>query len=200
MSASLTVVLLDPKRARDIIGSGDGELLADVVAWYGEEMSQEDDWFEHQIGQGAPTAEQAMRTVLHGGPFDEEYGFQYGYAYKRLCRYIGGGAMVSNSFSPMDSSWLAQVDDGMRRLGIGAVSVEGLAQGTLPVPLPWADLPRYGEWSHEACTEGASQWDTVTPEQRGALDFEVREAIEDCVHWMHIGRANPGKVIAGFYS
>ncbi|NUQ95476.1 MAG: hypothetical protein HOY79_02550 [Streptomyces sp.] len=200
MSTSLRVVPLYPKQARELIGSRDEELLVAVKKWLRDELPRADDWFEDEIRQGAPTAEQAMRIVLQGGPFIEEYAFQYGYAYERLCRYTGGGGLTStDSFSSMHYGWLKQVDEGMGRLGINAVSVEQLAQGTLPDPLPFADMPRYGEWSHEACTKGVAQWDASTSEQRAALDPEVREAVGECVLWMQIGRANPGKVIAGFY-
>jgi hypothetical protein len=71
MSSSLTVFLLDPEVARGFVGSRDDDLMEAVRGHFGRDMASDDDWFSSEIADGAPTAAEALRAVVHGGPFDE---------------------------------------------------------------------------------------------------------------------------------
>lgn len=75
---------------------------------------RDDDYFSHEIANGAPTTYEALRAVVYGGPFSDnkEHAFQYGYAYKRLCS-LTGSFLDNSRFTPHRGSWLSVVDEGV---------------------------------------------------------------------------------------
>ncbi|MDX3693559.1 hypothetical protein PV726_25065 [Streptomyces europaeiscabiei] len=94
MSSSLSVYVLDVAATRGLVGSSDEQLLDVVRAEFADDLARDDDWCRSETEAGAPTASEALRAVVYGGPFSEDKGhaFQcgYGYAYKRLCSLTGG--------------------------------------------------------------------------------------------------------------
>lgn len=137
MSSSLSVYLLDTAATRALVGSGDEQLLEAVRTGFGRDLARDDSYFGHEIGEGAPTAYEALRAVVHGGPFSdrEDHAFQYGYAYKRLCA-LTGAFLDNSSFTPHRGDWLSVVDQGLKALHITAVSVEDFSLGCAPSPCP----------------------------------------------------------------
>lgn len=49
---------------------------------FGADLARDDDYFRHLIADGAPTAYEAPRAVVHGGPFTDgkDHAFRYGCA------------------------------------------------------------------------------------------------------------------------
>lgn len=198
MSLSLSPYLVDLDKARGAIGSKDEKLRRMIGGKFKNDMSRADDWFSHEIGNGAPSRYDALRAVIDGGPFDEKYGFQYGYAYEMICGFFGKH-LYNNPFSPFRGDWLGQVDAGLARLGITAVEVgEFTYSPPSPLPLP-EGFPGYGEWSVEDCAKGLAQWEASAEDQRAALDREVLEAVECCVDWM-LDSGGTGRAVVGFHS
>ena len=198
MSMGLSVYLVDLRVARDAIGSGDVKLRRMIGGRFKRQIASADEQFSHEIEQGAPSRYEALRAVIEGGPFDDRYGFQYGYAYQLVCEFYGK-ALFNNDFSPYRGSWLEDVDAGLAQLGIKAVELTEFTYGSPPSPLPRPEwVPEYGEWSPEECREALAQWESTTPDQRQAVDREVREAIESCVGWFREAQKKDGFGIAGF--
>jgi hypothetical protein len=203
MSSSLSVYLLDPTAARALVGSGDDQLLDVIRDRFADDLASSDDWFSSEIEKGAPTAYEALRAVVHGGPYDAEkqYSFQYGYAYKRLCS-LTGSFLDNSSFSPFRGDWLEVVDEGLRALRITAVSVTELGYyDGLPKGLPTYDLPRCGEWTHEECVEALEQFEATKRDGHAPpLEPAVVDAVMDVIGWLRHAQARPGFGVVGFVS
>ncbi|MCX5207144.1 hypothetical protein OG897_37785 [Streptomyces sp. NBC_00237] len=199
MSYSLSLFLVDPAKVRSVIGSGDDKLRRMMGGRFKAEFPRHDDYFASEIEQGAPTRYDALRAVIAGGPFDERFGFQYGYAYEMVCRFHGRW-LDNSGFSPFRGSWLETVDEGLQQIGVTAVEVTDFNYGSLPSELPGPEfVPCYGEWSAEDCQKALAQWEASTPEQRAELDSEVLEAVETAVGWLKQARERPGAGVVGFF-
>jgi hypothetical protein len=205
MSSSLHVYLLDPAATRALVGSRDDQLLEVIRHSFQDELERKDDYFRPQIEQGAPTAYEALRAVLHGGPFNanEEYAFRYGYAYEQLCSFTG--SFLDNAcFTPHRGDWLTVVDQGLQDLGITAVSVRSFGYGGgLPAPLPYMHTPSCGEWTPEQIKQALAQLKAA----KQAIDEsnhvpllmpEVMEAVMQCLGWVRYAAARPGFGVIGF--
>jgi hypothetical protein len=90
------------------------------------------------------------------------------------------------------------VDEGLRSVGVTAVTVADLTNNGLPSPLPYTPFPGYGEWSWDACTAGLAQWDASSAGQRQALDSAVLEAVEERAAWMRLANKTAGSGVVGF--
>jgi len=202
MSSSLSVHLLDVTATRALVGSRDDQLLAVIREKFGDDLARDDDYFRHSIEGGAPTAYEALHSVVHGGPFsdDEEHAFQYGYAYERLCS-LTGSFLANDCFTPHRGDWLSVVDQGLTALGITAVSVEAFGHAGLPDPLPWTYTPGCGEWTPDQCAQALEQFEvTKRAGHAPPLEPEVVEAVMQCLGWMRHAEARPGFGIIGFRS
>ncbi|MBM7442974.1 hypothetical protein [Streptomyces sp. HB132] len=206
MSSSLSVYLLDVAATRAWVGSRDDELLEAIRSEFRDDTTRDDEYHSYAIEQGAPTADEALRAVVHGGPFSEDrsHAFQYGYAYQRLCS-LTGRFLPNDCFTPHRGGWLSVVDQGLNALGITAVSVDDFGYGALPAPLPYADTPGCGEWSPEHIAEALRQFETTKRAvdesgQAAALEPEVEEAVRQCIDWMRYAEARPGYGVIGFRS
>ncbi|MGW9213158.1 DUF7691 family protein [Embleya sp. NPDC055664] len=198
MSVSLSLFLVDPELPRAVVGSGDVRVRRAIGGRFKQEMSQDDEYFAHEIENGAPTRYEALTAVVEGGPFEERHAFQYGYAYRMICAFHGR-RLWGNSFSPFKFAWLGHVDEALKSLGIEAVTVSEFGYG-LPEPLPNADLPGHGVWTPDACATALSQYEAVTEEQLATLDGDLREAVEEIGTWLHESRTHPSRGIVGFLS
>ncbi|MFC4564031.1 hypothetical protein ACFO4E_19385 [Nocardiopsis mangrovi] len=197
MSYGLSVYVIDLGLARGAIGSRDEKLRRMIGGRFKRWMASDDQQFSFEIERGAPTRYDALRAVIDGGPFDEEYAFQYGYSYKLVCEFHGRPCF-NNHFSPFRGDWLETVDKGLSALGIDAVEVAEFSYGSLPAELPRPEhLPSYGEWTVDQCRRALAQWEAGTAEQRQALDGEVLAAIESCAKWWRDAVA-ADRGIAGF--
>lgn len=203
MSSSLSVYLIDPKAARGLVGSGDEQLLELIGERFADDLAADDRWFEDQIGDGAPTAFEALRAVVHGGPYGaaRHHAFQYGYAYKRLVS-LTGSFLDNSSFSPFRGDWLGVVDEGLKALRITAVSVAELGYyDGLPDGIPSYDLPRCGEWTHEQCLAALEQFERTKADGHAPpLEREVVDAVFDVIGWLRQVETRPGFGIVGFVS
>ncbi|MFE2599677.1 hypothetical protein ACFXCZ_24805 [Streptomyces sp. NPDC059396] len=206
MSSSLSVYLLDVAATRAFVGSCDDQLLETIREDFGDDLARDDDYHSHAIEQGAPTAYEALRAVVYGGPFsgDREHAFQYGYAYDRLCS-LTGAFLPNDCFTPHRGDWLSDVDQGLKALGITAVSVEAFSYGGLPAPLPYASVPGCGEWTPDQIARALEEFETAkrAVEESGqapSLEPEVEEAAMQCLSWMRYAVKRPGIGVIGFCS
>ncbi|GLF98087.1 DUF7691 family protein [Streptomyces yaizuensis] len=205
MSSSLSVYRLDTTAARALIGSRDDQLLELIHTRFADDLARADDEHAYEIEQGAPTAEQALRAVIHSGPFSENqnHTFQYGYAYKRLCS-LTGVFLPNDCFTPHRGDWLAVVDQGLETLGITAVSVEAFSQKSPPHPLPYTWTPGCAEWTPASITQALEQFDATKRAADGSgqappLESEVVDAVQQCIGWMRQAHAS-GQGVIGFRS
>jgi hypothetical protein len=192
--------LLDVAATCALVGSGDDQLLGVIRDSFADELTRDDEYFRDAIENGAPRVYEALRAVVHGGPFsdNQEHAFQYGYAYERLCRLTGTTA-PNESFTPHRGDWLSQVDQGLAALRITAVSVESFGYADLPSPLPWTDTPGCGEWTPGQIAKALQQFEaTVAAGHAPPLDPEVVDAIMQCIDWMRYAEARPGFGVIGF--
>ncbi|MGW2741431.1 DUF7691 family protein [Streptomyces sp. NPDC001450] len=202
MSSGLSVYLLDVAATRALVGSGDDQLLQVVRDNFGDELARDDDYFRYQIERGAPTAYEALRAVVHGGPFseDKEHAFQYGYAYRRLCE-LTGSFLPNDCFMPFRGDWLSMVDEGLAALRVTAVSVESFSYSDLPDPLPYTYIPGCGEWTPGQIARALEQFEaTKAAGHAPPLEPEVVEAVMQCLDWMRHAESRPGFGVIGFCS
>ncbi|MFC8718035.1 hypothetical protein [Kitasatospora sp. NPDC057198] len=205
MSSSLSVFLLDTAATRALVGSRDEQLLRAVEENFGDALASDDEWFSHQIANGAPGAAEALRAVVHGGPYPAapEYAFQYSYAYQRLCR-LTGSFLDNSSFSPFRGTWLSVVDEGLRALRITEVSLAEFHYGAaVPdgVPPSMSEYPTCGEWTHERCVAALEQFEqTVRDDHAPPLEPEVVDAVADVLGWLRHAQRRPGFGVIGFVS
>lgn len=198
MSSHLNVYLLDTAATRALVGSGDDRLLEVIRERFGGRLSAADTQFDHLIRTGAPTAYEALKAVVHGGPFGE-YAFQYRLAYERLCEltgYIG----KADKFSHFRGDWLEQVDTGLRKLEVTAVSLFSFTMPQVPVPVAQTPELGYGEWSADQIAQALKQYEAAS--RTGAeqpLDSEVGEAVAECLDWLRFAASKPWLGIAGFF-
>ena len=199
MSYSLTPYVVDLDVLHSSVGSKDDKLRRMIGGRFKRNLDFDDSQFDSIIDEGGPTIRDAIRAVIEGGPFDDQHGTMYGYAYKWVCEFHGR-AQFNNDFSPMRSGWLGAVDEGLKALGVNAVRVEEFSFGGLPSPLPTPDfLPGYGEWSRTECQQALEQWEAATGEAKAALDPEVLQAAEYCMDWCRNATA-VGRGVAAFFS
>ncbi|MET8541204.1 hypothetical protein ABZW03_11195 [Kitasatospora sp. NPDC004799] len=203
MSSFLRAYLVDPAELRARVGSGDDGAVDEALAYFGPSLDRSDEHFADEIAQGAPTAREALRAVVHGGPFSghEDHAFQYGYAYRRLCWLVGQPLEV-DSFGPFRGTWLEVVDEGLKAYGITAVSVADFQYGGgLPAGLPHCDVPSCDTWSAEACRRALEQFERAEREGRTpAPEREVAEAVAEVVGWLRLARHREGADVVGFVS
>ncbi|WP_405681815.1 hypothetical protein [Streptomyces sp. NBC_00057] len=206
MSSSLSVYLLDVAATRALVGSRNDQLLEVIRNSFGDDLARDDDYFSHAIEEGAPTAYEALRAVINGGPFNEnkDHAFQYGYAYKRLCS-LTGSFLDNNCFTPHRGDWLSVVDEGLNALGVTAVSVEDFSYSDLPDPLPYTYMPGCGEWTPYHIAQALEQFEATKRAvdesgQAPPLEPEVVEAVMQCLGWMRHAAERPGFGVIGFRS
>ncbi|MFI9364102.1 hypothetical protein ACIG5E_24080 [Kitasatospora sp. NPDC053057] len=201
MSSFLTAYLTHVEDKRTLAGCADEAVLEDVLRYFGDDLDHADQEFADQIEDGVPTAREALRAVVHGGPFDEEYAFQYGYAYRRLCG-TDATALDNRSFGPFRGLWLDEVDKGLRAHGVTAVSVSDFQYGSdFPATLPHCAELSCGEWSPEQCAEALRQFELAEREGRAPeLDREVAAAVDEVAGWLRTARAFEEYGIIGFVS
>ncbi|MEV1008566.1 hypothetical protein [Streptomyces sp. NPDC049881] len=199
MSSSLSAYLLDTAATRALVGSRDDQLLDMIRTRLGDDLARADRSHSWEIEQGAPTAYEALRAVVHGGPFSEgeSHASQYGYAYMQLCE-LTGSFLPNDRFTPHRGDWLSVVDDGLESLGITAVSVASFGYGGLPAPLPYTWIPGCGEWTPERIAKALEQYEAAGRTPSSTLDPETAEAAEQCLTWLHHASANPRHGLIGF--
>lgn len=199
MSFALTTYVVDLDVLHASVASQDDKLRRMIGGRFSQHLDFYDSQFDHVTDEGGPSIRDAIRAVIEGGPFDEQYGFMYGYAYKWICEFHG--RFLDNShFSPMKAGWLETVDEGLKELGVTAVSVTGLSYGSPPAPIPSSgNESGGGEWSHEECQKALEQWEAATDEAKSGLDPYVLEAAQSAMEWCRIA-ATVGRGVAGFFS
>ncbi|MEV7187045.1 hypothetical protein [Kitasatospora sp. NPDC093102] len=203
MSSFLRAYLVDPAELRARVGSGNEGAVDEALAYFGPSLDRSDEHFADEIAQGAPTALEALRAVVHGGPFSdsEDHAFQYAFAYRRLCWLVGQPLEV-DSFGPFRGNWLEVVDEGLKAYGITAVSVADFQHGGgLPAELPHCDVPSCSTWPSEDCRKALDRFEQAKRAGRTpAPEREVAEAVAEIVRWLRLAQHRKGADIVGFVS
>lgn len=200
MSRFLHPYLLMTDKVRALVGCGKEDLLDRVRAYHAGSLAAADDEFSHAIEEGAPTAAEALRALVHGGPYEsQEYSYQYAHAFEHLCSF-SGEFLPNRSFAPFRGSWLDEVDKALEASGITAVSVSDFQYGSaLPAGVPSTYEISCGEWSAEQCRKALEQYEQAEREGRApALDRYEAEAVAEVVSWLRHAAADPGPGIIGF--
>ena len=201
MSYGLNVYLLDLDATHALIGSGDEQLLQVIRTRFADELAHADEYFRDEIeNDGAPTAYEALRAVVHGGPYSEseEHASYYTYAYERLCS-LTGSRLNNRPFSPYRGSWLSRVDDGLAAMRITAVSLESFEWSSALPGLPETETVRCGEWTPKQIARALEQFEaTKAAGHAPPLEPEVVEAIQGCIGWLRTAEQHPGFGIVGF--
>lgn len=195
MSFALMTYVVDLDTLNSSIGSKNDELCRMIGDQFKRHLADYDRQFDDDLA-----IHEAIRAVIDGGPFDQQYGYKYAYAYRWICAFHGR-ALDNRDFSPMGVEWLDMVDGGLRELDVPAVRLGGFSGGFVPSPIPSPDdmFPSYGEWSLTKCRKALEHWESVNDERKAALDPEVLEAVESCMGWCETA-ATDGRGVAGFLS
>jgi hypothetical protein len=198
MSSHLYTYLLDLPKIRALVGSGDEQLLEVIRQHFGDRMATADEQFDYLIEAGAPTAYEALRAVINGGPFGH-HAFQYRLAYQRLCE-LTGFDLSANVFSHFRGDWLDEVDKGLASLNVTAISLFYFTLPQVPVPVEQSPEVGYGEWSPDQIAQALHQFRTSVSDGTARQgDPEVTAAVAECLSWMHVAESKPGLGIAGFF-
>ncbi|MFC9691006.1 hypothetical protein ACFTSF_20810 [Kribbella sp. NPDC056951] len=184
MSLTLTPFMVRLDEVHAVVGSRNPRTYEVLSQWAGAGWVAEDEQFDYEIADGAPTSSEAALAVINGGPFDKEYGHRYASAYHDICGFMTDFTLPYNEFSGFRSGWLVDVGKGLEHLGITTAKLDDLVYGTLPAPLPFAEDWYYGEWDTATCRAGFAQWQASTPQQQAELHPEVLAAVKTCVAWM----------------
>ncbi|WP_227996177.1 DUF7691 family protein [Nocardia australiensis] len=196
MGYYLNLYLVDLDAVDAMVGSGDQSHIDRIAGECAEELAASDGSCADRIAAGAPTAAEALATVIEGGPFEHRYANDYLDAYESICSVIG--VDLDTVWGPFEFDWPARVDKGLTALGI-RVGVRMFAGTRLPGGLPDSNHAGFGSWTEQDCLDALQQWEATRPEQRAELDPDVLEGIEDCVAWMREVKRFPGARIAGFW-
>ncbi|MEV6430719.1 hypothetical protein [Nocardia sp. NPDC051463] len=196
MGYFLSLYIVDLNTVDEVVGSKDDGHFARISTECAETMAQLDEDYAGQIADGAPSAAQAVRTVIDGGPFEHRHANDYLDVYESMCSVFG--AALDDLWGPLQFDWPAKVDKGLAALGM-RVSVRAFAGNRLPAALPHPTLAGCGEWAEQDCLAALDRWAATLPEQRAALEPDVLEGIEDCVAWMREVKRFPGTSIVGFW-
>jgi hypothetical protein len=192
----LSLYVVDLETVDGMVGSKDNGHFERISVECAEDMTQLDEDSTEHIAEGAPTAAEALRAVIDGGPFDQRYANDYLDVYESMCSVLG--AELDNLWGPVDFDWPARVDKGLTALGM-RVSVRTFASNRLPTGLPHPTMAGYGAWAEQDCSAALDRWAATLPEQRAGLEPDVLEGIENCVAWMQEVKRFPGTSIVGFW-
>ncbi|WP_055469565.1 DUF7691 family protein [Streptomyces ardesiacus] len=205
MSSSLHIYLLDEAATRALVGCRSEENLEFFRTHYADRLEEQDDDFRAEIAAGAPTAYEAVRAVIDGGPFDApaQYAFRYGYAYEWLCS-LTGSFLPNDRFTPHRGAWLSTVDEGLRAMGVTAVTVSAFGAQGLPEPLPRTELPGCGVWTPEEISRALEQFNvTMRAAEAGERPFpelekEIVDAVFQSLGWAQAAADREGLSVVGF--
>jgi hypothetical protein len=191
------------------VGSKDEQLLAALVEEADDELAEidelsgdfdeeeeeeeddaeggEDAGDEGDPSPGPTTAEDAIRHLIMGGPFDENATVKYGYAFEFVCRHFGDH-LDNGMWSAMRLEWATQVDTALRSAGVPEQALrvhDHLMFRGPPVPLPEIESPAIGYLGPDevraalAALDGARVADIKDDERREAVE-EVRGWLKTC--------------------
>jgi hypothetical protein len=192
----LSLYLVDLDSLNAVVGSGDDRHFDRIAVECAEAMAQADADCADRIAEGAPTAAEALRSVIDGGPFSHRYANDYLDAYESVCSVLG--AESDGVWGPFDFAWPSRIDKGLAALGI-RLSVRAFAGQRLPGGLPAPAAAGHGQWSGPDCWAALGQWEAALPDQRNELAPDVLEGIEDFVAWIREIKRFPGASIVGFW-
>lgn len=197
MNGDLAAYLLDVERLRSVLGGRDKALEQQIIAGcFTTVRYYFVGWGGARFGDGGPTLTDAVTALFDGGPFDDRFASQYGYALEPICAAVG---------EELDNRWWCEiggevydeVDDFFRRSG-ALVSVEQLCfDRPLPFALPGApDQPQIGFRRRDEAGAIAATLEDACARQRGCDEWmaDNARAVRD---WF-VQAANTGRDLVFF--
>jgi hypothetical protein len=197
MSQGLMVYLAPRGEVLAALGSGDQELLADILGQMAEDIEYLDRDFETddpEVWDG-PTAAGALAELIDGRPsMDEDDAGLYTSAFELVCRYYGEWAS-NDYFSPCRVGWFERLD-GVLAAGDVPLSLISLWSIGPAVPRPLSPLLEFGHWSAEEMRAAAGPLAKLLPT---VVDAEERAALETVMGWLKASEAAPESMLVGFF-
>jgi hypothetical protein len=188
VSGDLAAYLVDLERLRSVLGGGDTALEQDIVAGcFTTVRFYFVGWAGGRIGDGGPTLTDAVTALVHGGPFDDRFAYQYAYALEPICAAVGE-ELDNSLWCEVGDVVFEEVDDFFHRAGAFVRTDELCFERRLPIALPGApgepDIGFRGRGEiadiaitlEKACTEaeGSDEW--FVENARAVRDWFARAA------------------------
>lgn len=168
-------------------GAG-GAALERLVDAASETIEEHDEWFEDEIGAGAPSLEQALRQLVAGTPA-QGHGFAYAYALEVLCAYVG------EQLAATCSAQSDELDAALVAAGVTYPVTAHLLDFDPPLPIPEPDgFPAVTTVVAGECEVAAAAWEAAMP----ALSEDQRLLASEYVAWFRACTA-PGDSLVLFY-
>ncbi|AWM37241.1 hypothetical protein GobsT_48150 [Gemmata obscuriglobus] len=197
MSQGLTAYLVPRDEVLAAPGSGDRELVTDILESFAEDIEQLDSDFETgdpDCWEG-PTAAGAVAELIGSRPsMDEDDAGLYATAFELVCRYYGAWAS-NNYFSPCRVEWFNRLD-GILTAGGVPLSLVNLWCIAPPLRPPWDRLLEFGHWSAGAMLAASAPLGRLLPT---VADAEERAALVTVAGWLRAAEAAPGSILVGFF-
>lgn len=128
MSYSIACYAVELDALQKSCGSDDETLLAELHTKFADQIAENDDWFEEEISDGAPTLGEALSHLIRGEVLDGEHGFQYGYALEVLSNHFGE-SIEDDVFQSMSGGWFWDLPE----------TIQSLIKAGSPVQIPEID-------------------------------------------------------------
>ncbi|MFR9751618.1 hypothetical protein ACL02S_11330 [Nocardia sp. 004] len=188
MGCIMHVYLVDSDVIEEAIYSEDTELFEAIIAdWSDDDGDDEssgnesdgddEDWDDE--GEDLDP-EIALRALIDGGPFEEEYGRSYLEAYESICDHFGE-YFCDITFH---LGWQPKVNEAFAELGMELSMNHLLFGGACTCVFPAPDWGGDGCWTKEECAKALEQWEASDPAVRAALDPAVLKDVECHVGWL----------------
>lgn len=190
MGQGLNIYPLPEKTIRSLPGSGDRKLLADILRFQGERLSEFDEHAEDQFDDGLPLTMEEAITGLFSGELDPDYPF-YGIAFEFVCSSLG--EWLNNAgFVPCSVDLYPQLDMLLVNHKV-PLKMTDLIHNE-PIALPdWDDL-LCGHWS-------PAEIHRAEPALAAALTVEKNEPYLEVIHgWLQHAIQKPGTMLVGCHS
>lgn len=182
----MSFYLVDMAAVDRVVGSKEADYYNRITADWPPDDDDQDEDDEDFLSEHA-----ALRAVIDGGPYEDQYWSDYLDAYQLICAFFGTPLTEWGTF------WISELqpfDEGLAALNMGVRFTDFVSGGTFS-----ADMAGCGEWGPGGCREALRQWESSSAEQRAGLDPVVLERIEKSVEWMREAQLRGDRTIVAFW-
>lgn len=196
MSYCVSAIAVDLDKVRAAIGSKNKKLLATLQREAASELDQIEEMIAEHLEDdededGNPLApfsvDEALKGLIMGGDWREEFGFAYGYCFEFLCLHFGD--FLNNShWSAMRSEWFDTVEKGLAKAGVTKkmFALKELFFRGPPLPLPGLEeFPCIGYLTRPEIAkvrDVLATADFTKVKDRGVVESieQIREWLDEC--------------------
>lgn len=168
----------------------DQSLFDDIVRVSAQTIESNTSWFSHD--DDLITLDEALHHVMFDEPKNEHMGYQYGYAYKMVCDYLGYN-LYNSAFYPIDVEW---ANEQLTAAGLSSLDLYDLIYGgalwKIPSPM---DFPSIGRIENASLDKIIKELQHAKPTPDS--DPWVQDALQDLRQWVRV--LQEGDIIVGFY-